>query len=58
MKSTMKPEVAAATAGLTPSASTHGPGNPIKLSETHEDSYSSPPLLGDCVQVEKKKKKG
>jgi crotonobetainyl-CoA:carnitine CoA-transferase CaiB-like acyl-CoA transferase len=23
------------------------PGNPIKLSETHEDSYSSPPRLGE-----------
>jgi crotonobetainyl-CoA:carnitine CoA-transferase CaiB-like acyl-CoA transferase len=22
------------------------PGNPVKLSETGEDSYSSPPLLG------------
>jgi len=23
------------------------PGNPIKLSDTHEDTYSSPPLLGE-----------
>ena len=23
------------------------PGNPIKFSETNEDSYSSPPLLGE-----------
>ena len=26
------------------------PGNPIKLSDTHEDSYSSPPLLGEHTE--------
>ena len=27
------------------------PGNPVKLSETHEESYSSPPLLGEHTVV-------
>lgn len=26
------------------------PGNPIKLSDTHEDSFSSPPLLGEHTE--------
>jgi crotonobetainyl-CoA:carnitine CoA-transferase CaiB-like acyl-CoA transferase len=26
--------------------STKMPGNPIKLSETHEDTFSPPPLVG------------